>query len=199
MKLPVFLALLIGLCLSIPESQAQTTLPADSGHFTINQGNHSVGRSDFSIQPVRQGKITTPSAWSVTSHGTLTLQNTSYSFSASGSLDKDLVILQENLNGVVNGSAVTFAVRSNGGNFAIDISANGRSYGNSLNRPAQAVFFPGLRSFQLRNPARHHRRPSRRVNLCAYSQTERHPLGRDPRPQTDVQATLNGASITVPP
>src|SRR5271154_6624070 len=130
MKQTVFLALLIGCFLSVPESQAQTTLPADTGHFTINQGNHTVGRSDFSIQPVKQGKITTPSAYAVTSHGTLTLKSTSYSFSASGSLDEDLAILTENLNGVVNGSAVTFAVGSSGGNFAIDISANGRSYRN---------------------------------------------------------------------
>src|SRR5271156_5745783 len=103
MKQTVLLALLLGFCFSVSQCQAQTTLTSVSGHFTINQGSHPVGRSDFSIQPVKQGKITTPSAYSVTSHGTLTLQTTNYSFSANGSLGKDLAILSEDLNGVVNG------------------------------------------------------------------------------------------------
>ena len=189
--------LLLLLALSAPVTRAQTAVITDSGHFTINQGNHPVGSSQFSIQPVKQGKITTPSAYSVTSHGTLNLQSTRYSFSATGSLDQDLAILQEDLNGVVNGSAVTFAVRSSGASFAIDISASGRSYRNSLNRPAQTVFFPDfdLSSYDilLALAARHPGAPISALIpkqsgiLSAATLT----------PQADVQATLNGASITV--
>ena len=192
-----FYFLLLPLALSAPPTRAQPAVIADSGHFTINQGNHPVGSSQFSIQPVKQGKITTPSAYSVTSHGTLNLQNTSYSFSASGSLDKDLAILSENLNGVVNGSAVTFDVHSSGGNFVIDISANGRSYRNSLNRPAQTVFFPDfdLSSYDilLALAARH---PGAPISALIPKQSGILSAATL-APQADVQATINGTSITV--
>lgn len=138
---PLFALLLFSAC-ALTGLNAQTPLPADSGHFTINEGNHTVGRSDFSIQPLRQGSITTPAAYSVNSHGTLTLKDTSYSFSGSSRLDGNLGILQEDLNGIVNGSAVTFALRTSGNKFAINISASGKNYQNSLNRPGQTVFFP---------------------------------------------------------
>src|SRR5271170_1102033 len=128
-----FLILALLLVVSALSLHAQTSLPADTAHFTINQGNHPVGRTDFSIAPMKQGSISTPAAYTVTSHGTLSVENTKYSFSSSGSLDKDLAILQENLNGIVNGSAVTFAVAPSNGNLVIDISADGRSYRNSLN------------------------------------------------------------------
>ena len=108
MKQTLILAFLLGFS-GLP-LQAQANLSADTAHFTINQGNHPVGRSDFSIVPVKQGSITSTAAYAVTSHGTLSIENTKYSFSGSGSLDRELSFLQENLNGIVNGSAVTFAV-----------------------------------------------------------------------------------------
>jgi hypothetical protein len=140
--MPGFKAFALFVALSASALCAQTTLPVDSGHFTINQGTHPVGRTEFTIQPIKQGRITTPAAYNVGSHGTLAIQNTKYSFSGSGTLDNNLGILSENLNGVVNGSAVTFAVHTVGQTFAIDISANGQSSHNSLTHPAQAVFFP---------------------------------------------------------
>jgi hypothetical protein len=195
MKHTLIAALLLGV--SALSLQAQTNLPADTAHFTINQGNHAVGRTDFSIAPTKQGSISTPAAYTVTSHGTLSVQNTNYSFSASGSLDKNLSILQENLNGIVNGSAVTFAVHPSDGNFVIDISADGRSYRNSLNRPAQAVFFPDfdLSSYDiLLNLAASH--PGAPISALIPKQTgilNTATLA----PQADVQGTLNGKPLTL--
>jgi hypothetical protein len=189
------LALLLGV--SAASAHAQTTIPADTAHFTINQGNHAVGRTDFSIVPTKQGSITTPTEYSVISHGALSVQNTKYSFSSSGSLDKDLSILQENLNGLVNGSAVTFAVNPSGGNLVIDISADGRSYRNSLNRPAQTVFFPDfdLSSYDifLNLAARH---PGTPISALIPKQTGILSAA-NLAPQADVQGTLNGKALTL--
>jgi hypothetical protein len=195
MKQTFILAILFGL--SQLSLHAQTNIPADTAHFTINQGDHPVGRTDFSILPVKQGSIAAPPAYTVTSHGTLSLQNTKYSFSCSGSLDRELSILQENLNGIVNGSAVTFAVHPSGGNFVIDISADGRSYRNSLNRPAQTVFFPDfdLAAYDiLLNLAARH--PGTPISALVPKQTgilSAATLAAQP----DVQGKLNTKAITL--
>lgn len=176
---------------------AQIPLTETSAHFIINEGNHPVGRSDLSIQPVQQGAITTPAAYSINSHGTLALKNTSYSFSGSGSLDKNLGILQEDLNGIVDGSAVTFAVRASGNKFAINISANGKSYQNSLNRPGQTVFFPDfdLASYEvLLSLAASH--PGT-LNWALIPKQTGILSAANLAPQADVQATLNGKTLTV--
>jgi hypothetical protein len=190
-----FTLLLLGVSSAL--LQAQATVPTDSGHFVINQGNHPVGRSDFSIQPVQQGQITTPAAYSVTSHGNVNLQNTKYSFSGSGSLDKTLGILQENLNGIVNGSAVTFAVQTAANNFVINISADGRSYRNSLSRTAPTVFFPDfdMASYEiLLSLAAQH--PGTSISALIPKQTGILSAATL-APQSDVQATLNGKNVTV--
>jgi hypothetical protein len=195
MKQTFILALLLGS--SALSLQAQSNVPTDTAHFTINQGNHPVGRSEFSIVPVKQSSITTTAAYTITSHGTLNLQNTKYSFSGNGSLDKDLSILQENLNGIVNGSAVTFAVHPSGGNFVIEISADGRSYRNSLNRPAQTVFFPDfdLAAYDilLNLVARH---PGTPISALIPKQTGILSAATL-APQVDVQGTLNGKTLTL--
>jgi hypothetical protein len=177
--------------------QAQTTLPSDSGHFVVNQGNHPVGRSDFSIQSVKQGQIATSAAYSVASHGNVSLQNTKYSFSGSGSLDKNLGIVQENLNGIVNGSAVTFAVQMAGNNFVIAISADGRSYRNSLARTAPTVFFPDfdMASYEILL-ALSARQPGTAISAFIPKQTGSLSAATL-APQTDVQATFNGKSLAV--
>jgi hypothetical protein len=195
MKKTFILPFLLGV--SALSLQAQSRLPADTAHFTINQGNHQVGRSDFSIVSVKQGSIATPAAYTIASHGTLSIQNTKYSFSGSGSLDRDLSILQEDLNGIINGSAVTFAVHPSGGNFVIEISADGRSYRNSLNRPAQTVFFPDfdLASYDvLLSLAAGH--PGTPISALIPKQTgilNAATLA----PQADVQGTLNGKPLTL--
>jgi len=187
---------LLLLAISATALQAQVAALNSAAHFVINQGNHPVGRSDFSIQTLKQGKISTPGAYAVNTHGTLTLPKTTYSFSGTGSLDANLGILEENLNGIVNGSAVTFIAHANGGSFAIDISANGKSYQNTLNRPAQTVFFPDfdMSSYEilLNLRALHPGSgiaaliPKQTGILSATALT----------PQADVQATLNGKALT---
>jgi hypothetical protein len=195
MKQTLILTILLG-C-SAFSAFAQTRLAPDTAHFTINQGNHPVGQSSFSIQPVKQGRIATLAAYTVTSHGTLSVENTKYSFSSSGSLDKALSILQENLNGIVNGSAVTFAVHPSDGNFVIDISADGRTYPNSLTRPAQTVFFPDfdMSSYDLLlTLAASH--PGTPISALVPKQTgilSTVTLA----PQADVQGTLNAKSLAI--
>jgi hypothetical protein len=193
---PLFALLLLSAC-ATASLHAQTALAADSGHFTINEGNHPVGRSDFSIQPVHQGSIGAPAAYAVNTHGTLTLKDTAYSFSGSGSLDNNLGILQEDLNGIVNGSAVTFALRASGNKFAIDISASGKTYRNSLNRPGQTVFFPDfdLASYEvfLSLAATH---PGA-LNWALIPKQTGILSAASLAPQADVQATLNAKPLTV--
>ncbi len=194
MRRATFLILIFSACGFATHAQ---TLPADNAHFTINQGNHAVGHADFSIQTTKQGAITTPAAYTVTSHGKLELPSTKYSFSATGSLDKNLAILSESLNGVVNGSAATFIVRTVGNNFVIDISADGKSYHNSLNRPAQAVFFPDfdLAGYDiLLNLVASH--PGTPISALIPKQSGILSTATL-APQTDVLATLNGAKLTV--
>jgi hypothetical protein len=176
---------------------AQSSMTGDSGHFTINEGNHPVGRSDFSVQPAQQGSIATPAAYTINSHGTLTLKDTSYSFSNSGSLDSNLGILQEDLNGIVNGSAVTFTVRPNGNKFAINISANGKSYQNSLNRPGATVFVPDfdlasyeiLLSLAISHPGA--------LNWALIPKQTGILSAATLASQSDVQGALNGKLLTV--
>ncbi|AXC14587.1 hypothetical protein ACPOL_5337 [Acidisarcina polymorpha] len=146
---------------------------------------------------MKQGQIATPSAYTIVSHGSVTLQNTKFSFSNSGSLNSNLAILQENLNGIVNGSAVTFAVRPAGSNFAIDISADGRSYRNSISSPAQTVFFPDfdMSSYDilLRLVAMY---PDTPVSALIPKQTGILSTATL-SPQADVQGTLAGKAISV--
>lgn len=195
--MPGFKTLALFVALSASALCAQTTLSADSAHFTINQGAHPVGRTEFNLQAIQQGRITTPAAYSVGSHGTLSIQNTKYSFSSTGTLDKDLGILSEDLNGVVNGSAVTFAVHTTGQSFSIDISANGQAYHNSLTRPAQAVFFPDfdMASYEvLLNLVALH--PGTPVSALIPKQNGIL-SSATLAPQGDVQAKLNTAALTV--
>jgi hypothetical protein len=191
------LSLLVLSAFAMPGLHAQSAPLADSGHFIINEGNHPVGRSDFSIQPVHQGSIAVPAAYTVNSHGTLTLKDTSYSFSGSGSLDSSLGILQEDLNGIVNGSAVTFSVRSSGSKFGINISANGKAYQNSLTRPGTTVFFPDfdLASYQIllslaasQPSALHWALIPKQTGILSAANLASQP---------DVQGMLNGKSIAV--
>lgn len=122
-------ALLLGsLC------QAQTLQP-ESARFSVHQGSQSVGTANYQIQPEAGG-------YRVTAHGNLKLEKLAYAFSKTERLDQNLAIVSENLSGTVNGSAVNVAVHTGPDKFILDISANGQSYNNSLDRHPQTIFFP---------------------------------------------------------
>ena len=170
---------------------AQSALPADSGHFVINQGKQAVGRSDFSISPAQQAGYT------ITTHGNVHLPNVTYAFSGAGTLDQSLSIVNQSLNGTVNGQAVTFAARADGNNFAIDISANGKQFHNSIARPAQTVFFPDfdLSSYEIAlSVAGMH--PGQAISALVPKQTGI-VASATLAPQANVQGTFNGKSIPV--
>ena len=185
-------------CLAALSLNAQTSIPADTAHFTINQGNHPVGRSDFSLLPVKPGSNTAPPAYTVTRNGRLTMESTKYSFSCSGSLDRELSILQENLNGIVNGSAVTFAVHQSGRKLRYrHLHPVAEVIRNSLNRPAQTVFFPDfdLSSYNilLSLTARH---PGTPISALVPKQTGILSVAKLAA-QPDVQGKLNAKAINL--
>ncbi len=115
-------------------AQGQGLQPG-SAHFTIHQGEQPVGTCSFEIHQDSQG-------YRIRSHGNVKMQDLSYAFSKTEHLDPAMEIADETLSGTVNGSAVTFAVHPDGNKFAIDISADGQSYKNSLDRHPQTIFFP---------------------------------------------------------
>ncbi len=119
---------------SVSFAQSQGLQPG-SAHFTIHQGEQSVGTCSFEILQNNQG-------YRISSHGNLKMQNLNYAFSKTENLDPAMELADENLSGTINGSAVTFAVHPDGNKFAIDISADGQSYKNSLERHPQTIFFP---------------------------------------------------------
>ena len=135
------LALLFALSLSHPLSYGQSALTPGSAHFAIYQQNKSVGDSDYTVQAM-------PSGYSITSHAKLNLTKFSYSFTNTQVLDGSLNLIRDELNGVVNGSQVSFTAGSDssGRQFQISISANGKQTQNTVDRHQHLVLLPDLDS-----------------------------------------------------
>jgi hypothetical protein len=120
---------------------AQAPLAAGSAHYAVYQGDKTVGASDYTINA-------TTSGYDITSHGKLTLTKFSYSFTNTQHLDSGLNLVNSQLTGSVNGSAVTFtaAADSTGRQFQINISANGKQTQNTVDRHQHLVLLPDLDS-----------------------------------------------------
>jgi hypothetical protein len=133
--------LLLSLFLPAGVVTAQTTLAAGSGHYTVSQGDKTVGASDYNIQPG-------PNGYTVTSHGDLKLTKFSYSFTNTQKLDGNLNLVSNQLSGTVNGKVVTFTTNadSTGRQFQINISADGKQTQNSVDRHQHLVLLPDLDS-----------------------------------------------------
>jgi hypothetical protein len=121
----VFLALLVPAAVG----QAQTPLPSGTTHYTIYQGDKSVGSSDATIAPA-------PSGYTITSHGELHLSKFSYSFNNTQNLDHMLNLVSDQITGTVNGSPVTFTINSDstGRQFNIKVNAKGKETQNTIDR-----------------------------------------------------------------
>jgi len=129
----------VTLVISITAAQAQNALTPGSARYAIFQGDKVVGNADYTVQP-------TPNGYTVTSHGKLSLSKFSYSFNNVQYLDHDRNLVSDQLNGVVNGSPVTFTVNSDssGRQFQINISANGKQTQNTVDRHQHLVLLPDL-------------------------------------------------------
>jgi len=189
MRIPFLLAVSALLLSSMSLAQS-TNLPAVSAHFTVHQGEQSIGTASYQIQPGADG-------YRIIAHGNLRMQDLAYAFSKTEQLDTNLEIASEGLSGTVNGSAVTVAVHPDNHKLALDISANGQAYQNSLEWHPQTVFVPDfdMSSYVvlLRLAALH---PGSALWALIPKQTGillDAKLDRQP----DLQGTFNGASTSV--
>lgn len=139
----------------VVSARAQATLPTGPAHYTIYQGDKTVGSGDYAIQKQSSG-------FTITSHGKMNLSKFSYDFTNTQRLDPSLNLVDDQLSGNVNGSPVTFTAKSDsaGRQFEISIMANGKQTQNSVDRHQHLVLLadldPGayllLTSLALQNP-----------------------------------------------
>ncbi|HEX5236015.1 MAG TPA: hypothetical protein VFW25_11870 [Silvibacterium sp.] len=120
---------------------AQADLSAGTSHFTILQGDKTVGASEFTVTP-------TPAGFTISSRGDLHLSKFSYSFTDSQNLDRVLNLVSDQITGTVNGSQVTFSARADqsGREFQIDVNAKGQDTQNTVDRHQHLALLPDLDS-----------------------------------------------------
>jgi hypothetical protein len=130
---------LLALVLPAGMMQAQTTLSAGSSHYSVLQGDKTVGSSEFTVTPTAAG-------YTISSRGDLHLSKLSYSFTNSQNLDHMLNLVSDQITGTVNGSPVTFTVHadSSGREFQIDVNAQGKDTQNSVDRHQHLALLPDL-------------------------------------------------------
>lgn len=119
--------------------QAQTALSAGSSHYSVQQGDKTVGSSEYTVTPTAAG-------YTISSHGDLHLSKLSYSFTNSQNLDHMLNLVSDQITGTVNGSPVTFSARadSSGRSFQIDVNAKNNDTQNTVDRHQHLALVPDL-------------------------------------------------------
>ncbi|TCK74269.1 hypothetical protein C7378_1891 [Acidipila rosea] len=119
-------------------SAAPTSGPA-SATYNIVQDGKSLGSATYTLTPIASG-------YTITSQGKMALAKFSYAFSNTEKLDGALNMVNDQISGVVNGSAVSFNAASDttGNKFNINVSASGKQYQNVLDRYANTVVLPDL-------------------------------------------------------
>jgi hypothetical protein len=122
-------------------AQSQPALSAGATHYTILQGDKTVGSSDATITPTGPG-------YTITSHGDVHLSKFSYSFTSTQTLDHVLNLINDKITGTVNGSPVTFTVNADpsGREFHIDVNAKGKDTQNTVDRHQHLALLPDLDS-----------------------------------------------------
>ncbi len=121
--------------------QAQTAIPAGSAHYTIFQGDKTVGSSEYTVSPTAAG-------YTITSQGEMHLSKFSYKFTNSQNLDHMLNMVSDQITGEVNGSPVTFTINSDstGREFHINVNAKGQNTQNTIDRHQHLALLPDLDS-----------------------------------------------------
>lgn len=140
MRLSSF-SFLLALLLPAGVVQAQADLPAGSSHYTIYQGDKTVGSSEATVTPTSAG-------YTVKSSGEMHLSKFSYSFTNAQNLDHMLNLVSDQITGTVNGSPVTFTVNADpsGREFHIDVNAKGKDTQNAVDRHQHLALLPDLDS-----------------------------------------------------
>lgn len=129
------------LCLSVaaliclPLSVAAQSIPTGPSLFTVNLNGKSCGKISSSITPSSSG-------YTLKTTAKLQLGQTSFAFSRSGTVDRQLHPVEEIVNGTLNGSAVLFGLQATTSQYNIKISANGQEYSNTLATHPHTVFLP---------------------------------------------------------
>ncbi len=121
--------------------QAQTALPAGTSHYTVLQGDKTVGSAEFTVTPTAAG-------YTIASRGDMHLSKFSYNFSNTQNLDHLLNLVSDQITGTVNGSPVTFTVNADptGRQFHISVNAKGQTTQNTVDRHQHLVLLPDLDS-----------------------------------------------------
>ncbi|HTV06183.1 MAG TPA: hypothetical protein VME86_12515 [Acidobacteriaceae bacterium] len=135
------LSFLVALLLPAAMVQAQTALSAGTSHYTIYQGDKTVGSSEFTVTPTAAG-------YTIASHGDMRLSKFSYNFSNTQNLDHMLNMVSDQITGTVNGSPVTFTVNADptGRQFHISVNAKGQTTQNTVDRHQHLALLPDLDS-----------------------------------------------------
>jgi hypothetical protein len=120
-------------------AQSLPALSAGATHYTVLQGDKSVGSSDATVTPTGPG-------YTITSHGDVHLSKFSYSFTNTQNLDHSLNLISDKITGTVNGSPVTFTVNADpsGREFHIDVNAKGKDTQNTVDRHQHLALLPDL-------------------------------------------------------
>jgi hypothetical protein len=138
MRLLIF-SFLLALALPAGTMQGQTALSAGSSHYSVLQGDKTVGSSEYTVTPTAAG-------YTISSRGDLHLSKLSYSFTNSQKLDHMLNLVSDQITGTVNASPVTFTVHadSSGREFQIDVNAKGKDTQNTVDRHQHLALLPDL-------------------------------------------------------
>jgi hypothetical protein len=130
---------LLALLLPAGMVHAQPALTAGSSHYTVLQGDKTVGSSELTVTPTATG-------YTVSSHGEMHLSKFSYSFRNEQNLDHILNLVSDKITGTVNSSPVTFTVNSDpsGREFHIDVNAKGKDTQNTVDRHRHLALLPDL-------------------------------------------------------
>lgn len=108
---------------------------AQSAAYLVSENGHRVGSASYEIK-THLGGIDSSSLVKVQ------MQGVDYSISRTAQLDKAYSVQHVILSGVLNGEAVSVVGKPDGGEFLLNISANGRSSTTRLEQHKGAVFLP---------------------------------------------------------
>lgn len=169
-------------------------LSGQSGTYQVSQLGHNVGTASYRFVPTLEG-IDSSSMVRVSVKGL------EYAFSKTELLSSANELRQVQLSATVNGSAVTVSGAPGGGQFVINISANGRTSTARLGAQPATVFLPdfdpGALQTLLNLAAAHN---NRGLYAIFPKQSGNQPATINAIQLTtypDEQGTLNGRPITV--
>ncbi len=143
-RVRIFLAAAGSLLIAAPALHAQASLAAGGAHYSIVQGNNTLGEAQYTV-------TTIPGGYSISSTGHMRLAKFSYSFHNQATLDASLNLVRDALTGSVDGAkahgsniAVNTATDASGREFNIQVSAQGKDTTNTVDRHRNTVLVPDL-------------------------------------------------------